>query len=43
MAPKELFIAPVSAIELVLAKADLKLADIDLVEMNEAFAAQALA
>src|SRR6185369_6274258 len=41
--PKELFIAPVSAIEKVLDKAKLKLADIDLVELNEAFAAQCLA
>jgi acetyl-CoA C-acetyltransferase len=41
--PKELFIAPVSAIEKVLAKAKLTLADIDLVELNEAFAAQCLA
>ncbi|MGI8981026.1 MAG: acetyl-CoA C-acyltransferase [Pirellulaceae bacterium] len=41
--PKDLFIAPVSAIEKVLAKASLKLADIDLVELNEAFAAQCLA
>jgi acetyl-CoA C-acetyltransferase len=41
--PKELFIAPVSAIQKVLAKADMTLADIDLVELNEAFAAQCLA
>jgi acetyl-CoA C-acetyltransferase len=41
--PKELFIAPVSAIEAVLAKAHMTLADIDLVELNEAFAAQCLA
>jgi acetyl-CoA C-acetyltransferase len=41
--PRELFIAPVSAIEKVLAKSQLKLADIDLVELNEAFAAQCLA
>ena len=41
--PKELFIAPVAAIERVLAKARLTLADIDLVELNEAFAAQCLA
>lgn len=41
--PKDLFIAPVSAIEGVLAKARLTLADIDLVELNEAFAAQCLA
>ncbi len=41
--PKDLFIAPVSAIEGVLAKASLTLADIDLVELNEAFAAQCLA
>ena len=43
VAPKDLFIAPVSAIEMVLSKARLKLADIDLVELNEAFAAQCLA
>jgi acetyl-CoA C-acetyltransferase len=41
--PKDLFIAPVSAIEGVLAKAKCSLADIDLVELNEAFAAQCLA
>jgi len=41
--PKELFIAPVSAIEIVLAKAKRSLSDIDLVELNEAFAAQCLA
>jgi acetyl-CoA C-acetyltransferase len=41
--PKDLFIAPVTAIEGVLAKAHLTLADIDLVELNEAFAAQCLA
>ena len=40
--PKDLFIAPVSAIEGVLTKASLTLADIDLVELNEAFAAQCL-
>ncbi len=43
VAPKELFIAPVSAIEKVLAKAKLTLAHIDLIEINEAFAAQCLA
>lgn len=43
VAPKELFIAPVSAVQQVLAKARLSLADIDLVELNEAFAAQCLA
>lgn len=41
--PKEIFIAPVSAIERVLSKAKLTLADIDLVELNEAFAAQCVA
>jgi acetyl-CoA C-acetyltransferase len=41
--PKEIFIAPVSAIEKVLDKARMKLSDIDLVELNEAFAAQCLA
>jgi acetyl-CoA C-acetyltransferase len=43
VAPKDVFIAPVSAIEIVLVKAKLSLADIDLVELNEAFAAQCLA
>jgi acetyl-CoA C-acetyltransferase len=43
VAPKELFIAPVSAIEQVLKKAEMTLADIDLIELNEAFAAQCLA
>ena len=42
-APKDLFIAPVAAIERVLAKAAMTLGDIDLVELNEAFAAQCLA
>jgi acetyl-CoA C-acetyltransferase len=41
--PKDVFIAPVSAVERVLAKARLTMADIDLVELNEAFAAQTLA
>ncbi len=41
--PKELFIAPVTAIERVLAKGKMALADIDLIELNEAFAAQSLA
>jgi acetyl-CoA C-acetyltransferase len=43
VAPKEIFIAPVHAIQKVLDKAGLTLADIDLVELNEAFAAQCLA
>lgn len=41
--PKELFTAPIGAIEAVLAKAKLTVADIDLFELNEAFAAQCLA
>lgn len=41
--PKEIFIAPVSAVRQVLDKAALKLKDIDLFELNEAFAAQMLA
>ncbi len=41
--PKDVFIAPVDAIEKVLAKAKLRLDDIDLIELNEAFAAQVLA
>ena len=43
VAPKEIFIAPVTAVQKVLAKAKLTMADIDLVELNEAFAAQAVA
>jgi acetyl-CoA C-acetyltransferase len=43
VAPKEIFIAPVTAVEKVLAKARLTIDDIDLIELNEAFAAQALA
>jgi acetyl-CoA C-acetyltransferase len=43
VAPKEIFIAPVTAVEKVLAKARLTMADIDLIELNEAFAAQCLA
>jgi acetyl-CoA C-acetyltransferase len=43
VAPKEIFISPVTAIQQALAKARLTLADIDLVELNEAFAAQCLA
>ena len=41
--PKDLFIAPVSAIESVLGKAALSKRDIDLFELNEAFASQCLA
>lgn len=40
---KEIFIAPVSAMEKVLKLAQMTLADIDLLELNEAFAAQCLA
>jgi acetyl-CoA C-acetyltransferase len=43
VAPKEIFIAPVLAVRQVLAKAKLTLAEIDLFELNEAFAAQMLA
>jgi acetyl-CoA C-acetyltransferase len=43
VAPKEIFIAPVSAVKLALEKARLRLQDIDLIELNEAFAAQMLA
>jgi acetyl-CoA C-acetyltransferase len=43
VAPKDLFIAPVSAMEKVLDKAKMTVADIDLFELNEAFAAQSLA
>jgi acetyl-CoA C-acetyltransferase len=43
VAPKDIFIAPVSAIRQVLERAQLGLSDIDLFELNEAFAAQMLA
>ncbi len=43
VAPKEIFIAPVSAVQKVLAKARMSLDDVDLIELNEAFAAQCLA
>ena len=43
VAPKIMGIGPVPATEVALAKAGLRLIDIDLVELNEAFAAQALA
>jgi len=41
--PRDLFTAPIGAIQKVLDKAKLKVADIDLFELNEAFAAQCLA
>ncbi len=41
--PKDLFTAPVGAIKLALQRAGLTLKDIDVVEINEAFAAQMLA
>jgi acetyl-CoA C-acetyltransferase len=43
VAPKEIFIAPVLAVRQVLDRAGLGVADIDLFELNEAFAAQMLA
>ena len=43
MAPKDIFIAPVHAVRQVLERAGLALKDIDLFELNEAFAAQMLA
>jgi acetyl-CoA C-acetyltransferase len=43
VAPKDIFIAPVLAVRQVLEKAKLTLGDIDLFELNEAFAAQMLA
>ncbi len=43
VAPKEIFIAPVAAVRQVLEKTGLALKDIDLFELNEAFAAQMLA
>jgi len=41
--PKEMGIAPVPAVQKLLEKAKMKLADMDLIELNEAFAAQVLA
>jgi acetyl-CoA C-acetyltransferase len=43
VAPKDIFIAPVFAVRQVLERAGLAMKDIDLFEMNEAFAAQVLA
>jgi acetyl-CoA C-acetyltransferase len=43
VAPKDIFIAPVAAVRQVLEKAGLRMGDIDLFELNEAFAAQMLA
>jgi acetyl-CoA C-acetyltransferase len=43
VAPKDIFIAPVYAVRQVLEKANMRMADIDLFELNEAFAAQMLA
>lgn len=43
VAPNIMGIGPVPATEVALAKAGLQLSDIDLIELNEAFAAQALA
>jgi acetyl-CoA C-acetyltransferase len=43
IAPKDIFLAPVGAVRMVLDKAKLKIGDIDLFELNEAFAAQMLA
>jgi acetyl-CoA C-acetyltransferase len=43
VAPKDIFLAPVSAVRQVLDKAKLAIKDIDLFELNEAFAAQMLA
>jgi acetyl-CoA C-acetyltransferase len=43
VSPKEMGIAPVPASQIALEKAGLRLADIDLIELNEAFAAQSLA
>jgi acetyl-CoA C-acetyltransferase len=43
VAPKEIFIAPVSAVRQVLEKAGWAMRDVDLFELNEAFAAQMLA
>jgi acetyl-CoA C-acetyltransferase len=42
LAPKDIFAAPSLAVPAVIAKAGLKVSDIDLFELNEAFAAQVL-
>lgn len=41
--PKDIFIAPVESVRMVLRKANLQVGDVDLFELNEAFAAQMLA
>ena len=43
VAPRDIFLAPVSAVRMVLDRAGLALKDVDLIELNEAFAAQMLA
>ena len=43
IAPKDIFLAPVAAVRQVLDRAGLAMKDIDLFELNEAFAAQMLA
>jgi len=43
IAPKDIFLAPVGAVRMVLEKAKMSIGDIDLFELNEAFAAQMLA
>jgi acetyl-CoA C-acetyltransferase len=43
VAPRDIFIAPVTAVQQAASKAGWKLTDIDLFELNEAFAAQMLA
>jgi acetyl-CoA C-acetyltransferase len=43
IAPKDIFLAPIGAVRMVLDKARLTIDDIDLFELNEAFAAQMLA
>ncbi|HVS38901.1 MAG TPA: acetyl-CoA C-acyltransferase, partial [Gemmataceae bacterium] len=43
VAPKDIFIAPVLAVRQVLDKAEWRMGDVDLFELNEAFAAQMLA
>jgi acetyl-CoA C-acetyltransferase len=42
VSPKDIFAAPITGVQQVLAKAGLKASDIDLFEINEAFAAQVL-
>ena len=43
VAPRDIFVAPVQAVQRVLERAQMALSDVDIIELNEAFAAQVLA